>query len=53
MTWMARPYNQYIKIYNQDIFLNHFIQNKLKGDMTRYLLMSMNLGIWNIKHAFT
>ena len=24
----------------------------LKGDVTRYLLMSMNLGIWNIKHDF-
>ena len=23
-----------------------------KGDMTRYLVMSMNLGIWNIKHDF-
>ena len=30
-----------------------FSMNNLKGDyMTRYLLMSINLGIWNIKHAF-
>ena len=27
--------------------------NKLKGDMTRYLLMSMNLSIWNIKGQMT
>ena len=33
----------------------HFVQEYsclFKGDMTRYLLMSMNLGIWNIKHDF-
>ena len=35
--------------------VNFFIGKQyagIKGDMTRYLLMSMNLGIWNIKHDF-
>ena len=28
------------------------METKFKGDMIQYLLMSMNLGIWNTKHDF-
>ena len=39
-------YNVY-KVESVYYFIAYF-----KGDMTRYLLMSMNLGIWKSKHDF-
>ena len=32
--------------------MNVKLKVDIKGDMTRYLLMSVNQGIWNIKHDF-
>ena len=39
-----------VHLSSQKIFL---INLPLKDYMTRYIPMSMNFGIWNIKHDFT
>ena len=45
-----------IKVIKSPDYMLHLscarCKNLIKGDMTRYLLMSINLGIWNIKHDF-